>query len=187
MEEATGVPEDVLKKREANKRSYKKHREERLAKRRERFAQEEERLRKNQQSLYYYYRNREETLQKKREYAAARSEEAKAKAKEYQRQYYLAHKEEITLRQKVERAEKAPRVVEKPPPRPRPVKEKTKVNKSRLPKQYIVYEDSEESIQKADPFKVPKSAYQRKKMKDICVKGFFEPTESPHNPFLVTW
>ena len=136
---------------------------------------------KNMEGETYYERNREHILA----YNKARYDPERAKT--YNKEYYLKNKDKIKKRQQ-ERTGATPRqAAEKTPARPRGRPRTApgpKVNKARLPRQYIVYEKSDEEEPK--PFGYPTKPHQVEKMKEICPLGFYQPPPSS-NPFVLTF
>jgi len=178
------VPDTLEKEREANRVSYLKHRERRLADRTSRFEDTEERLRKNTFCRAYYWERREEVLAQKKAKWEAMTEEEKEDQRAYQRAYYLKYREEHKLKGKIDRAKKA---TEKPALRRvgRPPGE-VKIKKSKAPKQYIVYDSTDRHDEDRNTLEAPKSAYQRKLLKARCPLGFFQTPES-EDPFRVSF
>ena len=182
------VNPDLEKQREANKKSYQKHREQRLKERKEKFEDTEERIRKNTLCRSYYWDKREEVLSQRKAKWASLTEEERQAQREYQRAYYLKHKEEHKLIGKIRRAEKAATRPEKPPlrrvGRP-PAEALITVKKSKLPKNYEVY-DTTEHLPPCNTLEKPNSIYRQKLLDQCCPLGFFQPPESP-NPFHVVF
>ena len=178
------VNPDLEKQREANKKSYQKHREKRLKERKEKFEDTEERIRKNTLGRSYYWERREEVLAQKKEKWEARTDDEKKRQQEYQKEYYRKNKEERKLIGKIVRAEKPAvvkptlRKVGRPPA-------KAVIKKSKAPRQYEVY-DTTKTLPPCNTLEKPHSYYQQKLLKEYCPLGFFQLPESP-NPFHVVF
>ena len=112
----------------------------------------------------YYEKNREKILEYSKEYAKSHKDDIK----KYNAKYYETHKEEILCKHKQMRPVKEKKEMEK----------EKKIKKSKLPKEYFVYEKKDERLESMKP-------HLKKKLLELCPKGFYEVENK--NPFRITF